>query len=84
MIKIRLARTGAKKQPKYRVVVTDEQEKRNGRFIEIVGHYDPISEPPVMEVKKDRIAYWLSVGAQPTKAFSDLFKRYERTSRTSR
>lgn len=84
MIKIRLARVGAKKQPKYRIVVIDEREKRNGRFIEIVGHYDPVGEPPPLELKKDRIDYWLSVGAQLSKAADNLFKRYEKTNRISR
>lgn len=84
MLKIRLARTGAKKQPQYRIVVADEQEKRDGRFIEIVGHYNPMVETTKkLELKKDRYLHWLSVGAQPTKAARDLFESYERISRVS-
>ena len=76
-------RSGAKNQTKYRVVVTDQQKKRDGGFIEIVGNYDPIMNPPSIVIKDDRYNHWLSVGAQPTKAVSDLYKRYERTSRVS-
>ena len=83
MIKVRLLRTGAKKQPKYRIVIADEQAKRDGRFIEIVGRYDPTTSPAQVEIKKDRYSYWKSVGAQPTKTVADLVKRYERTSRVS-
>jgi small subunit ribosomal protein S16 len=81
MIKVRLLRIGAKKQPKYRIVIADEQAKRDGRFIEIVGRYDPTTSPPQVEIKKDRYSYWKSVGAQPTKTVTNLVKRYERTCR---
>ena len=81
MVKIRLLRAGAKNQLKYRVVVTDQQRKRDGGFLEIVGNYNPIIDPPSIVIKEDRYNHWLSVGAQPTKAVSDLYKRYERTSR---
>ncbi|OGY26386.1 MAG: 30S ribosomal protein S16 [Candidatus Woykebacteria bacterium RBG_16_44_10] len=79
MVKLRLLRIGAKKQPKFRIVVADERGKRDGRFIEIVGHYDPNSEPAIIQLDKDRYSYWLSVGAQPTKSVTDLAKRYERS-----
>ena len=81
MVKIRLLRIGAKKQPKYRIVATDEQKKRDGAFIEMLGSYNPMSEPPEIVLKKDRYEYWISVGAQPTKSAHDLVKRYEKTSR---
>lgn len=81
MVKIRLLRTGAKNQLKYRVVVTDGQRKRDGGFLEVVGNYNPIMDPPSIVIKKDRYNHWLSVGAQPTKAVSDLYKRYERINR---
>lgn len=81
MVKIRLLRTGAKNQIKYRIVVTDQQRKRDGGFLEIVGNYDPIMDPPSIFIKDERYNHWLSVGAQPTKAVLDLYKRYERTSR---
>jgi small subunit ribosomal protein S16 len=68
MVKIRLRRTGAKKQPHYRVVVADSQSPRDGRFIEIIGHYNPRTEPPTVEIDAERALYWLGVGAQPTEA----------------
>ena len=66
MVKIRLRRTGAKKKPTYRVVVADARSPRDGRFIEIIGHYNPRSEPRTVEIREDRALHWLSVGAQPT------------------
>jgi small subunit ribosomal protein S16 len=68
MVKIRLRRTGAKKQPHYRVVVAESQSPRDGKFIETIGHYNPRTEPPTVEIDAERALYWLSVGAQPTPA----------------
>ena len=75
MVKIRLRRTGAKKKPTYRVVVTESTSPRDGRFIEIVGHYNPRTVPTTFEVKEDRILYWLSVGAQPTDSIKKLLQK---------
>lgn len=66
MIKIRLRRVGAKKQPYYRVVVADARSPRDGRFIENIGHYNPRTDPPTFHIKEDRAIYWLQRGAQPT------------------
>lgn len=66
MVKIRLAQTGAKNQRKYRIVAVEEGKRRDGTAIEILGHYNPLVNPPQLVVKKDRIDYWLSVGAQLT------------------
>jgi small subunit ribosomal protein S16 len=66
MVKIRLRRTGAKKNPHYRVVAADSRAPRDGRFIEILGHYNPRTDPVTFKVDKERVTYWLSVGAQPT------------------
>lgn len=66
MIRIRLRRVGAKKQPHYRVVVADARSPRDGRFIEIIGHYDPRPDPPAFKIREDRAIYWLQCGAQPT------------------
>lgn len=66
MVKIRLRRTGAKKKPSYRVVVTDSRTSRDGRFIEIIGHYNPRTEPVTFNIHEDRVWHWLSQGAQPT------------------
>ena len=71
MVRIRLARGGRKKKPFYRVVVAESSSPRDGRFIEKVGTYDPMTEPFTLNFKLDRIDYWLSVGAQP----SDTVKR---------
>jgi small subunit ribosomal protein S16 len=66
MVKIRLRRTGAKKQPSYRVVIADSRQPRDGRFIEIIGHYNPTTEPTTVNIDEGRALHWLSVGAQPT------------------
>src|ERR1700686_1782813 len=66
MVKIRLRRMGAKKQPTYRFVVTDARSPRDGRFIEIVGHYNPRSEPKTVVVDEEKIKAWLAKGAQPS------------------
>jgi small subunit ribosomal protein S16 len=68
MVKIRLRRVGAKKQPHYRVVVQDSRSPRDGKFIEIIGNYNPRTEPPTMELDAERAVHWLSVGAQPSEA----------------
>ena len=71
---IRLARFGAKKKPSYRVVVIDKERARNSRSVEVVGFYNPISQPPVVNLKHDRIEYWLKTGAQPSETVSRLLK----------
>ncbi|MDJ0757692.1 MAG: 30S ribosomal protein S16 [Ardenticatenaceae bacterium] len=66
MLRIRLSRKGKKKQPQYRVVVADVKFKRDGRFVENIGYYNPLTDPPTVEIKEDRALHWLSVGAQPS------------------
>ena len=66
MLAIRLARFGKKKMPSYRVVVIDKRRPRNGRFIEIVGTYDPLKNPAEIKLNAERIQYWLGRGAQPS------------------
>jgi len=75
MVKIRLRRTGKTKQPSYRLVVADSRSPRDGKFIEIIGHYNPIRQPKVLEVKADRARYWLGVGAQPSEIAAKLLQR---------
>src|SRR5512137_1852677 len=65
-VRIRLTRLGKKKQPAYRVVVADGRAPRDGRYIEQIGRYDPRPEPSVVEIDKERAAYWLGRGAQPS------------------
>ena len=72
--KIRLARFGSKKNPIYRVVVADERKPRDGRFIEIVGRYNPRTEPSTIELDEPKIREWLSKGAQPTDSVRRLLK----------
>ncbi len=66
MLMIRLARIGKKKHPFYRVVVTEKARPRNGRFVEIVGTYDPLKKPAAIQLDRDRVDYWLAKGAQPS------------------
>ncbi len=66
MLMIRLARIGKKKRPFYRIVVTEKTRPRNGRFVEIVGTYDPLKNPAAIDMKDERVKYWLSKGAQPS------------------
>ena len=74
MVKIRLRRTGSKKKPMYRVVVADSRSPRDGRFVEIIGYYNPRTEPVTFNVHEDRVQHWLSVGAQPTDTVQKLLK----------
>lgn len=76
-VKMRLARGGAKKKPFYRVVVADEKFRRDGRISEKVGYYNPVEEPAVIELKMDRVEYWLSQGVQPTDTVRRLIKSYK-------
>ena len=73
-VKIRLMRVGKKKQPSYRVVVTDARSPRDGRFIEVLGQYAPRAEPSVVSIDSDRALHWLRVGAQPTEQVGKLLE----------
>lgn len=75
MLMIRLARTGARKQPHYRVVVIEKARARNGRSVEVVGTYNPRSTPTGIELKRDRIEYWVSKGAKMSDRVSKLMSR---------
>ena len=66
MVRMRLRRMGAKKNPFYRIVVADQRRARDGRFIENVGTYDPLTEPATIKFNEERAKYWLGVGAQPS------------------
>lgn len=74
MVRIRLRRVGAKKQPSYRIVVADRESPRDGRFIENIGFFNPRTEPETVELDAERALYWLSVGAQPSDAVARLLK----------
>ena len=75
MVKIRLRRMGAKKTPFYRIVVADSRYPRDGRFIEEIGTYNPLSEPAVVNVNADRAQEWIKNGAQPTDTVRGILKK---------
>jgi small subunit ribosomal protein S16 len=77
MVKIRLRRMGAKKNPFYRIVVADSRDPRNGRFIEEIGTYNPLAAPVEISVNAERAKYWISNGAQPTDTVKALLKKAE-------
>jgi small subunit ribosomal protein S16 len=84
MVRIRLRRVGGKAQPSYRIVATEKEAPRDGRFIEILGFYNPRTEPATIEMNEDRVYEWMKNGAQPSESVVQIFKsagtldRYER------
>ncbi len=84
MVRIRLRRVGSKGQPSYRVVAADKESPRDGRFLEILGFYNPRTNPATIQLKEDRIYEWMSKGAQPSESMLQVFRsaglldRYER------
>jgi small subunit ribosomal protein S16 len=77
VVKIRLRRMGAKKRPSYRIVVAESTAPRDGKFIEIIGTYDPLTDPATVRLNEERARHWLSVGAQPTETVRNLLRRAE-------
>ncbi len=77
MVKIRLARGGAKKRPYYRIVVADQRKKRDGRYLEHIGFYNPMVTENRFQIDNERAQYWISVGAQPTERVRKLMKKAE-------
>jgi small subunit ribosomal protein S16 len=75
MVRIRLRRVGAKGQPSYRIVVADRETARGGRFIEIIGTYNPLTDPATVEIDAERAKHWLSHGAQPSDAVARLLDK---------
>ena len=74
--KIRLARAGTKKRPFYRVIVTDSRNKRDGRFIELLGTYDPRPNPALIDLKVERVKHWMGFGVQTSDTVARLFKQH--------
>ena len=74
-LRIRLRRTGAKKRPSYRVVVAESQAPRDGSFVEIIGHYDPLTDPATVKIDADRAKHWLGHGAQPSDRVAKLLQK---------
>lgn len=74
MLKIRLARFGAKKKPSYRVVVIEDWRARDSRCVEVVGHYNPVAKPASVDLDHDRISHWMKCGAQPSDTVARLMR----------
>jgi small subunit ribosomal protein S16 len=75
LVKIRLTRTGKKKAPYYRVIVADQRSPRDGKFIELLGTYDPKAEPSVFKIDEDKAKEWIAKGAKPTETVAKLLKQ---------
>lgn len=84
MVRIRLRRVGGKGQPSYRVIASDKESPRDGRFLEILGFYNPRTEPATIQLHEDRIYDWMSKGAQPTESVARVFKSCGLTERFER
>lgn len=76
MLAIRMRRVGAKKRPFFRVVVTESTSARDGRFVEILGHYHPRTKPATVDIDRDRVRYWIEKGARPSDTVRTLIKRH--------
>jgi small subunit ribosomal protein S16 len=75
LLSIRLTRRGAKKKPFYRIIITEKRSKRDGRFVESVGYYDPCRNPADIKIDRERVNYWIERGAQPSETVRSLIKR---------
>ena len=77
MLAIRLTRMGTKKKPFYRIVVAEKRSKRDGKFVEIVGHYNPCSNPAQIKINQERVQHWIGCGAQPSDTVRSLIRKSE-------
>jgi small subunit ribosomal protein S16 len=84
MLRIRLRRVGKKKQPSYRVVIAESTAPRDGKFVEVIGFYNPRTEPETFQLHEDRALHWLSVGAQPSEPVARLFNTHGTAERFER
>ena len=75
MLKIRLSRVGKKKRPSYRIVVADSRAARDGALVDIIGHYDPLTDPATIVINEEKALYWLQRGAQPSEAAAKLLAK---------
>jgi small subunit ribosomal protein S16 len=76
MLSIRMRRTGSKKRPFFRIVVSEARSKKEGEFIEVLGFYNPRNQPAVFEINKDRVAHWVKVGARPSDSVRTLMAKH--------
>ncbi len=79
MLRIRLSRHGARKDPHYRVVVTEKSSPRDGQFVEVVGHYNPALKPVRLNLDLERVQHWIGKGAQPSETVRSLIERVKKT-----
>ncbi|NMA04994.1 MAG: 30S ribosomal protein S16 [Acholeplasmataceae bacterium] len=77
MVKLRLQRFGSKKRPFYRIVAADVKAPRDGKFLDIIGTYDPLTEPATVKIDKEKALKWLNDGAKPTDTVKSLFKKHD-------
>ena len=77
MVAMRLTRIGSKKRPYYRIVVIDKRRARNGRFLEVLGQYNPIAKPAQLEINSERAQYWLTKGAEPSETVRSILRQKE-------
>ena len=77
MVAMRLTRIGSKKRPYYRIVVIDKRKARNGRFLEVLGQYNPLANPAQVELNSERAQYWLSKGAEPSDTVRSILRKKE-------
>ncbi len=84
MVRIRLRRIGSKRQPSYRMIVADAEAPRDGRFLEVVGFYNPRTQPETVQVNEDRALHWLGVGAQPSESVARILTKYGTLGRFAR
>lgn len=77
MVKLRLQRFGSKKRPFYRIVAADVKAPRDGKFLEVIGTYDPLTEPATVKIDKEKALKWLNDGAKPTDTVKSLFKKHD-------
>jgi small subunit ribosomal protein S16 len=83
MLSIRLTRVGTTKKPHYRVVVADSRAWRDGRFVEVLGHYDPRKNPAVVKIDSERAQYWIGKGAQPSDTVRSLLKKQDEAAKAT-
>jgi small subunit ribosomal protein S16 len=77
LVTMRLSRIGSKKRPYYRIVVIDKRRARNGRFLEVLGKYNPIVDPAQLDINAERAQYWLSKGAEPSETVRSILRKKE-------
>jgi len=83
-VRIRLTRLGRKKKPFYRIIAANSEAKRDGKFLEVIGTYDPLQDPAVIKIDDGKLEKWLSQGATPSETVSSLIKQYQDTAASAR